>query len=94
MGYDEGLGAKNRPKAGVDMRSRNIPQEIQSLDQWVCSSSDSKIPRRAFGNTPASSTDPSTWSSFETAINAVRSGRYDHVGFVFNDNGLVGVDIE
>lgn len=76
------------------MNLQNIPQEIQVLNQWVCSRSDSKIPRKAFSNTPASSTDPSTWSSFETAIGAVADGRYDYVGFVFHGNGIVGVDID
>ena len=76
------------------MNLKNIPPEIQSLDQWVCSRSDSKIPRKALTGTPASSTDRSTWCSFETASNAVSDGRFDHVGFVFADNGIVGVDID
>ena len=76
------------------MNLKNIPQEIQSLDQWVCSRSDSKIPMRAFEFAPASSTDRSTWSSFEVAHNAVSDNKYDYVGFVFNDNGIVGVDID
>ena len=76
------------------MNLKNIPQEIQSLDQWVCSRSDSKMPMRAFEFTPASSTAPHTWSSFETAINAVADGKYDYIGFVFHDNGIVGVDID
>ncbi len=76
------------------MNLKNIPQEIQSLDQWVCSRSDSKAPMRAFEFAPASSTAPHTWSSFETAINAVADGKYDYIGFVFHDNGIVGVDID
>ena len=76
------------------MNLKNIPKETQALDQWVCSRSDSKIPRKAFHPSPASSTEPSTWSSFETAINAVNAGTYDHIGFVFHDNGIVGVDID
>lgn len=73
---------------------KNIPQELQSLNQWVCSRSDSKIPMRAFEFAPASSTALHTWSSFETAVSAVADGKYDYVGFVFNDNGIVGVDID
>ena len=76
------------------MNLKNIPQEIKSLNQWVCSRSDVKIPMRAVAPTSASSTDPSTWSSFEVASNAVAKGTYDYVGFVFNDNGIVGVDID
>lgn len=42
----------------------------------------------------ASSTDPSTWCDFEIARKAVREGTYDQIGFVFNDNGIVGIDID
>ena len=76
------------------MNLQNIPQDIQNLNQWVCAHSDSKIPMRAFSPYPASSTDASTWSSFDTAVDAVRTKRYPYVGFVFNDNGIVGVDID
>ena len=76
------------------MKLKNIPQEIQSLNQWVCSRADSKMPMRAFESRPASSTDPSTWGSFEDAISAVADGKYEYLGFVFHDNGIVGVDID
>ena len=76
------------------MNLQNIPQEIKSLNQWVCSRSDVKIPMSANSTTAASSTNPSTWSTFEAASNAVAKGTYDYVGFVFNDNGIVGVDID
>jgi hypothetical protein len=42
----------------------------------------------------ASSTNPSTWASFEDALWAVEQGYYDHLGFVFNDNGIVGIDLD
>lgn len=72
----------------------NIPEEIQQLNQWVCTRSDSKVPMRSFENEAASSTNPATWSNFSTALDAVKKGYYDYCGFVFNDNGLVGVDID
>lgn len=71
-----------------------IPNELIKLDQWVCTCSDSKVPYRACGDTPASSTNPETWTMFRTAIEAVGDGRYDNVGFVFADNGMVGIDID
>lgn len=76
------------------MNLKNIPIELQSLKQWVCTKGDSKIPMNATKPFPASSTTPYTWSSFETAISAVADGRYDYLGFVFNDNGIVGIDID
>ena len=76
------------------MNLKNIPIEIQNLNQWVCTKGDSKIPRNAKNPFPASSTDPTTWSSFDTSINALANGTYDYIGFVFNDNGIVGIDID
>lgn len=76
------------------MNLNNIPPEIQSLRQWVCTKGDSKIPMIADSFSAASSTDPDTWSNFESARHSVEIGEYAFVGFVFNDNGIVGVDID
>ena len=72
----------------------NIPQELRMLRQWVCAYEGSKVPMQATCNRPASSTDPSTWASFEDALWAVEHGYYDYLGFVFNDNGIVGIDLD
>lgn len=72
----------------------NIPYELRQLNQWVCTRSDSKIPMKAFENEAASSVDPTTWSTFGTANEAVSKGFYDYCGFVFADNGYVGIDID
>lgn len=72
----------------------NIPNELKELNQWVCTRSDSKVPMKAFGNEAASSTNPETWATFDTAISAVSRGAYDYCGFVFADNGYVGIDID
>ena len=72
----------------------NIPEELRILNQWVCANDCSKVPMQATRPYPASSTNPATWSSFEEAVGAVRDGYYDYIGFVFNDNGIVGIDID
>ena len=72
----------------------NIPQELRMLKQWVCAYEGSKVPMQATCDRPASSTDPSTWASFEDALWAVEHGYYDYLGFVFNDNGIVGIDLD
>ena len=72
----------------------NIPQELRVLKQWVCANESSKVPMQATCNRPASSTDPDTWASFEDAVWAVEHGYYDYIGFVFNDNGIVGIDLD
>ena len=72
----------------------NIPQELRVLRQWVCANNCSKVPMQATCPYPASSTNPDTWSSFEEAVSAVEKGWYDYIGFVFNDNGIVGIDLD
>jgi hypothetical protein len=72
----------------------NIPQELRVLNQWVCANADSKVPMQANRPYAASSTNPATWASFEDALWAVEHGYYDYLGFVFNDNGIVGIDID
>lgn len=76
------------------MNLNNIPEELKALNQWVCTTGDSKVPKRAYMNSAASSTDESTWSSFDTARASVEYRYNDYVGFVFNDNGIVGIDID
>ena len=72
-----------------------IPDELQALPQWVCAWDDSKIPMQGveFG-TPASTSNPRTWCEYRIARNLVDAGLYDNVGFVFNGNGIVGIDID
>ncbi len=76
------------------MNLNNIPENLRQLNQWVCTRGDRKIPMRADVNDVASSTDVSTWSSFQMANASVENGYNDYVGFVFNDNGIVGIDID
>ena len=71
-----------------------IPEELKQLNQWVCAWDGSKVPMKAFEKKAASSTAPDTWSSFEQAAWAVENGYYDHIGFVFADNNVVGIDID
>lgn len=71
-----------------------IPEELKVLPQWVCVWGNSKTPMKAWEYKAASSSDPATWSDFDTAKNAVNAGYYDNIGFVFADNGVVGIDID
>ena len=76
------------------MNLNKIPKELTDRIQWVCTKGDSKIPIDPFYGYNASSTKEETWSSFSTAKRRVEEGTYDYVGFVFNDNGIVGIDID
>ena len=76
------------------MNLNNIPKELTELHQWVCALDGSKAPMQAFDLLRASSTNPCTWATFDSAKFSVEVGRYDYLGFVFNDNGIVGIDID
>ena len=76
------------------MNLNNIPQELRSPKQWVCADDGSKAPMSAYSQYPASSTNMATWGTFDDAVSAVECGCHDHIGFVFADNGIVGVDID
>jgi hypothetical protein len=72
----------------------NIPEDLKRLNQWVCANEGSKVPMQANRPYAASSTNPDTWASFEDALWTVENGYYDYLGFVFNDNGIVGIDLD
>ena len=76
------------------MRYENLPPELMDIPQWVCAWNGSKIPMRAFERKAASSVMPESWCEFDTARQAVENGAYDHIGFVFNNNGIIGIDID
>ena len=77
------------------MNTDNIPEELKSLDQWVCAWDNTKCPMSPYGYEGASYSNPETWGSFQQAYGCVEQGYYDYVGFVFcKSNGLVGIDID
>jgi hypothetical protein len=76
------------------MNIDKIPIELQELNQWVGVGVDSKAPMTVDTLYGASSTNPSTWCSFEEAKRAVELGEISYPGFVFADNGIVGIDID
>lgn len=76
------------------IRYENIPLELRELPRWVCTSGDSKVPMIATAYSAASSTDNRTWCCFDHAIRSVEAGNYDYLGFVFADDGYVGIDID
>lgn len=73
-------------------RYDNIPEEMQRLHQWVLVAKDSKVPMSDTGRC-ASSSDPETWVSFDTARTMAEQVGLN-IGFVFHDNGIIGIDID
>ena len=71
-----------------------FPDELKKEIAWVNVRNDSKVPMRSTENKAASSSLPSSWSSFDDAVKAVENGIYNGIGYVFHDTDLVGIDID
>ncbi len=65
----------------------NLPKELTVLAQWVVWRVDdgTKVPYNARTKAKAKSNDPSTWSTFVEACNALQQGKYDGIGFMFHE---------
>ena len=79
----------------------NVPEALRRRRQWVVwkleerDGKPTKVPYIAGGVGKASSTDSETWRSFEEAVAALRTGRYDGVGFVFSSGDpFTGIDLD
>lgn len=71
-----------------------IPQELKEKRCWVNVWNTSKVPMQSTVRKAASASNPDTWSTFEDAVSAVEQGVYDGIGYVFCDDGIVGIDID
>lgn len=79
-----------------------IPEDLKKLPCWICwkavpdtrsHSGIKKIPIAPATGAAASSTDPASWTDFETAVKA--SENYSGIGFVFDGrSGYFGVDVD
>ena len=70
----------------------NIPEELKQLPQWVCHRN--KVPFNPVTGASAKAGQLATWASFEDCVNALDGGGYDGIGFEFNNNGIVGIDLD
>ncbi len=79
-----------------------IPAALKECDQWVTwryiarGGRPTKVPINARTGREASSTDPSTWSSFTEAVSALGDGSSNAgIGFVFSpDDPFCGIDLD
>lgn len=82
-----------------------VPEDLKRLPRWVVyrlvekkKKADGtpkldKVPLRCDGR-PAKSNDPTTWATFDECVEAWQAGVGSGVGFVFNGDGIVGVDLD
>ena len=82
------------------MNFDNIPEELQRLNRWVCwkleerGGKPTKIPVNPATGGQAMSNNPDTWADYWTAKDVMTTGKYTGIGFMFNGDGIVGVDID
>ena len=72
-----------------------LPAELKQRPQWVCHKQ--KVPYNARTRKMASSTDPTTWSTFEDAYVAYqsRTNGFSGLGYVFSvDDPYIGIDLD
>jgi len=67
--------------------------ELKTQLRWVCFDKD-KTPINPYTGAFASSTDPKTWASYAQAKTAAQRFKAAGVGFVFNGDGIVGIDLD
>jgi putative DNA primase/helicase len=91
----------NAYKADIVQLLDNIPEELRRRPQWLVWKLEerygkpTKIPYIAGGVGKASSTDSETWRSFDEAVAALKTGRYDGIGFVFSTGDpYAGADLD
>ena len=78
-----------------------IPEELKKVRQWVCwkkenrEGKETKVPYQTSGN-HAKINDSTTWTDFESAINALNNGLgFDGIGFVLTkEDNYVGIDLD
>jgi putative DNA primase/helicase len=83
----------------LTVRVEGIPEALRAERRWVLwryvsrgEGRWAKVPHRTNGRR-ASASDPTSWTTFETALKTYRRGGYDGIGFVLGD-GWGGVDLD
>lgn len=79
-----------------------IPEEMRLLPNWCMwkleypngiDKKPTKVPYQPNGR-HTSTTDPSTWITFDAAFNALQMGGFDGVGFIFTNTEYTGIDLD
>lgn len=95
---------RSKPPVTAEPQFEEFPDELRALKQWVMwryvwkdeQKAWAKVPMQPDG-TAASTTDPTTWSTFDSVVLAFnqRVGYFSGIGFVFTrESGYVGIDID
>lgn len=89
------------PGAGAPSRFSAIPKELRERNQWVNWRTEirngrpTKVPLNPRTEGRASTTDASTWDTYEAAVEASEWGQIEGLGFVFTtEDKYVGIDLD
>jgi primase-polymerase (primpol)-like protein len=84
-----------------EIQPENTPEEMRRRPQWVVwkleqrDGKPTKIPYIAGGVGKADTTDLMTWRTFDEAVQALGTGRYAGIGFVFcSGDPFTGIDLD
>ncbi len=86
-------------KKMLPVKPENIPEELKVRPQWVVwkavGEKPDKVPYSPRSGRKASTTDLLTWATFEEACQALQTGQYSGLGFVFCcGDPYAGVDLD
>ncbi|MDL2214394.1 AAA family ATPase [Clostridia bacterium OttesenSCG-928-O13] len=70
----------------------NVPDELKALDQWVYHKNKEPYNPKTGGR--AKPNNPKTGASFEYAVEHFDEAKYDGLGLILANNGIVGVDLD
>jgi len=84
---------QNPVESSYRVHFENIPVTLKRANRWVLSKAKKPFMAQAI-NSIADVSNPNTWSSFDIAQTSYEEGGYDGVGFVFNGDGIVGIDLD
>jgi hypothetical protein len=89
---------------GLDAKEESIPFALKAVDQWVVWRAEPKMDGPGMAKVPyqengrkASSTNPSTWTDYRSAIGALNDEEsgYAGIGFVLRaENGILALDFD
>ncbi|WP_254120959.1 phage/plasmid primase, P4 family [Shouchella clausii] len=78
----------------------NIPNQLRDFPQWIVwrkeerKGKTTKVPYQINGR-HAKANDKQHWTTFENAVKAYESGKFDGIGFMFSkDDPFVGIDLD
>src|SRR5262245_1008727 len=83
------LVTEKSKRDAIEVIPENIPESLRTVNQWVAwklvprDGKMTKLPINVKTGTNASSTDPSTWATFDEALDYYHAHDVAGIGFVF-----------